>query len=343
MRTARGMRLFLRCMVAVAIAALVVFAGAAAGADGVAAGADGAAAGADHTPADGPGVSHESGFFAGTGGVKLFEQSWRVRGRPRAVVVIHHGLKSHSEHDAELSRRLVAQGYDVHAYDMRGHGRSEGRRATIDDFDDLLGDLALFLARVRAREPGLPIFLLGHSVGGAVVTLFALERHPPLAGVVLLAPALRVDKPLLLAAATPLSASLLPNFPAIDIPDGSFSRDPQTVANLARDPLVEHSPAPARTARALLRAIERIWARAGTFDLPLLALHGTGDHVTDPRGTAEIVARARTSPERKTLLLYGGLYHDLLHEPERAQVMDDVIAWLNAAQERVPSARPDRF
>jgi acylglycerol lipase len=271
-------------------------------------------------------AKNEAGFFEGSGGVKLFEQSWHPDGPPRAVVVIHHGLKSHSEHYGAFARRIVALGYAVYAYDMRGHGRSEGRRASLDDFEDLIEDLSIFLARVRAREPQRPVFLMGHSVGGAVVTLFTLVRHPPLTGLVLLAPALRVDSSPLVAAAAPLSGTLMPNFPAVDVPDEAFSRDPGTLAEMARDPLLYHPVGPARTAAGLLGALERVWAHADELDVPLLALHGTADRATDPRGSAELVRRAHTSD--KKLLLYRGLFHDLFHEPEREQVIDDVVEWL---------------
>lgn len=277
--------------------------------------------------------SHETGTFQGAGGITLFEQSWHPSGPARAVVIIHHGLKSHSGHYDAFARKLAARGFAVYAYDMRGHGRSAGQRATIDDFEDLLDDLAIFLARVRARESA-PIFLLGHSVGGAVVTLFTLERHPAVAGDVLLAPALRVDSPPIVAAGAPLAATLVPNLPAVDVPDEAFRRDPKALAEMDADPLIYHPAGPARTAGALLRALESVWAHADEFDVPVLALHGTADRATDPRGSAELIRRARS--QDKTLVLYQGLYHDLFHEPESEQVMGDVIDWL---EKRTPPQR----
>lgn len=274
-----------------------------------------------------PGVVHRTGLFRGAGGALLAEQSWRPAGRrPRALVVVHHGLKDHSSRYGELARRLVARGFAVFAYDMRGHGHSAGHRATLDDFGQLVADLDIFLARVRRREPGRPVFLLGHSVGGAVVTLYTIERRPPLAGLVVLPPALRVDRPPLAAAATPVAGALLPNLPVVDTPDRLFSRSPDVVRGMAHDPLVHHEAGPARTAAALTAALARIWPRAGELDTALLGLHGTADQLTCPRGTAELVRRARTRD--RTLLLYRGLYHDLVHEPERDQVMADIERWL---------------
>ncbi len=278
------------------------------------------------TPVEG--VTHAAGTFQGRGGVELFEQSWRpAEGSPRAVLVAMHGLKDHSTRYGEFAQRLVARGFAVHAFDMRGHGRSSGHRASLDSFDDLTGDLAIFMDRVRAREPGRPVFLLGHSVGGAIVTLYTLQRRPALAGLIVLAPALRVDRSPLEAAATPLAAGLLPNFPVVNTPDEDFCRDPAVVREMANDPLVYHPVGPARTAAALVDAIGRIWERADELDVPLLGLHGTADLLTDPRGTAELVRRAHTRD--RTLLLYRGLVHDLIHEPERDQVMSDIERWLD--------------
>ena len=275
-----------------------------------------------------PLIAHESGSFEGVHGTKLFEQSWHPGGKTRAVIVIHHGLKSHSEHYADFARRAASIGYAVYAYDMRGHGRSEGPRATLDDFEDLTADLQTFMDRVKTREPAAPVFLMGHSVGGAVVTLYTEERKPKLAGLIVLAPAIRIDSPPIVAAAAPLSALLGPNFKALDVPNGIFSRDPAVVAEMNADPLIYQPPGPARSIGGLVAAIEKIWAHVDDIDVPLLGLHGTADKATDPRGTIELVKRVHSSD--KKLILYKGLYHDLLHEPEHEQVLGDVFAWLRA-------------
>lgn len=272
------------------------------------------------------GVTHATGTFQGRGGVQLFEQSWSPNEPPRAVLVAMHGLKDHSTRYGDWARRLVGRGFAVHGFDMRGHGHSSGHRATLDSFDDLTGDLDIFMNRVRAQHPGLPVFLVGHSVGGAIVTLYTLQRRPELAGLIVMAPALRVDRSPIEAAATPLAAAMLPNFPVVDTPDEDFCRDPAVVREMAGDPLVYHSVGPARTAAALVDAIGRIWEHADELDVPLLGLHGTVDRLTDPRGTAELVRRSHNRDS--TLLLYRGLVHDLIHEPEREQVMSDMEQWL---------------
>lgn len=271
-------------------------------------------------------VQHETHVFAGAGGTNIFAQSWRPAKAPRASLVIHHGLKSHGAHYTELATRLARRGFAVHALDMRGHGRSAGPRATLDAFDDLMTDLDAVVRRAASEAPGRPVFVLGHSVGGAVVTLYALERKPPIAGIVLLAPALRVDRAPIEAGATPVVGALAPNAGVVDVPNELFCRDPRMLAEMYADPLIYQEPGPARTATSLLDAWGRIWSRADELDVPVLGLHGTVDRATDPRGTAELVRRARTKD--RELLLYRGLFHDLVREPERDQVMDDIEKWL---------------
>lgn len=272
---------------------------------------------------------HVVGSFDSSDGTHLFWQAWRPEGNPRGLVVIHHGLKSHSQHYEEIAQRLNREGYAVYAFDMRGHGRSEGQRASLDDFTQLTEDLDRFIALARSKESAdLPLFLMGHSVGGCVVTLYTLTYQPKLAGLVVLAPALRVDGPILLPAGAPLAATLTPNFPAVDVPDDAFRREPAGQAEMAADPLIYHPAGPARTGGALLRAIETVWSRADTLDVPLLGLHGDDDRATDIRGTIELVRRAKTTD--KQLLLYHGVRHDLLHEPEKNQVSTDLVTWITS-------------
>ena len=117
--------------------------------------------------------------------------------------------------------------------------------------------------------------------------------------------------------------------------DEAFSRVPEIVDEMGADPFVYHPAGPARTGKGLLEALEKIWAHPEAIDVPLLALHGTADKATDPRGSIELVRRA-SSPDRR-ILLYRGLVHDLVREPERVQVMEDVETWL---EQHTPSAAP---
>jgi alpha-beta hydrolase superfamily lysophospholipase len=274
-------------------------------------------------------VVHETGAFEGDGGVLLFEQRWLPRAEaPRAALVIVHGLKDHSARYADFAARMARKGVAVHAYDLRGHARSEGPRVWVDAFEQHVEDLALFLARVRRRAPDRPLFLFGHSMGGAIATLCALERRVELGGLVLSAPALVANVWAGTRGVTRLVAALSPGAGVFQLDLEDFSRDPKVVAEGLVDPLVYQEGAAARTAVELLDALERIGERMEELETPFLALHGTRDVVTDPDGSRALHERARAGD--KTLELLDGLAHDLLHEPEKERVAAAIEAWVLA-------------
>jgi alpha-beta hydrolase superfamily lysophospholipase len=266
--------------------------------------------------------------FPARDGLQLYAQRWRPRtGEPRGAVVIHHGLADHSDRYAGFAERLVHAGYAVWAFDMRGHGRSAGARVQIDRIDDLLEDLDAFVALVREREAGRPIVLYGHSLGGLATALYAIERHPGVAGVVLAAPGIAFDAPPLQAAAVQLVNALAPNAKILAVPHTAFSSDPQVVAELDHDPLIAQGSGPARTARAAVDGVARVWAHPEQLVAPLLIVHGKADQVTAPSGSRDLVARAGTAD--RTVALYDGLHHDVLHDPGGDRVAADIVAWLD--------------
>lgn len=275
-------------------------------------------------------ILREHGSFTGARGVPIFYQSWRAEGEPRGVLVIHHGLADHSDRYAPFAIALADAGYAVWAMDMRGHGRSGGERLRFDAIDDNLDDLDAFLAHVRAQEPGRPLFVWGHSVGGLIVTLHAIERMPEVAGVIAAAPAIAVEAPLLEIGAIQIFAVLAPGLPVLATPHGDFSADPEVNRALGRDPLIFQGKGAARSARAIVDGIHRVWRAPERLRAPLLALHGTGDKLTAPSGSRDLIARAGTAD--RTLRIYPGFAHDLVHQPDggAAQVTADVRAWLDA-------------
>ena len=281
------------------------------------------------SPIAGRDIAHEESTFEGTGGLQLFSQSWRPTSeQPRATVVVVHGLRDHGSRYAELAAHLVGQGFAVYAFDLRGHGHSEGVRVQVDAFEDYLVDLGRFVERVRQREPGRPVFLFGHSMGGAIVTLFTLEKKPDVQGLVLSAPALKPGKDVskALIATTKVLGGLMPNLDVLKLDPKQFSRDPAVVKENETDPLIFQEAGPARTASQLLSALNTISERMEELTTPVLVMHGTADTITDPDGSRALAQRAQATD--KTLKLYDGLFHDLLHEPEKAQVLGDVSAWL---------------
>ena len=274
-------------------------------------------------------MPHHEDRFTTRDGLSLYEQCWLPEGEPRAAIVVVHGVFEHSGRYTQLADDLNRRGYAVYAMDLRGHGRSEGDRAMIRSFDLYLDDVELFLERVTARQTGKPVFLLGHSMGGAVAALFGITRPPKIRGLILSAPAVYVAGgvfPLLRRLAW-LASIVWPTLRVTRLGCRFISRDPAVVEDFRNDPLVFHDRFPVRTGAEILRAAKRIQTDAERLTLPMLIMHGTGDYVTDPQGSRMLVARAHSTD--KTLRLYTGLYHEIFSEPERQQVLDDLLAWLD--------------
>jgi len=271
-------------------------------------------------------LEHGEATVRGARHTTLYAQWWRPCGPPRGAVAIVHGLKDHSARYGTFAERLVSRGFAVHAFDLRGHARSEGPRGWVDSFDDYVEDLDAFVQCVRGREGAAPLFVFGHGMGGSIAALWELERRATVAGLILSGAALQPRPVPVDARATRWLSALAPHARILQLDVRRASRDRATVEDSLRDTLVNQSPAPARTAKELLDAMERIEALAPELTVPLLVMHGSADVVSDPEGSRRLVAR--TGSIDKQLYVYDGLAHDLVHEPERVRIARDVGEWL---------------
>jgi alpha-beta hydrolase superfamily lysophospholipase len=225
-----------------------------------------------------------------------------------------------------VATRLGAEGFALHTVDHRGHGRSPGPRALVD-LDAVVADLDALVD--AATEPGLPLFLLGHSMGGLVATEYAIRHQRKLTGLVLSAPlaALEAASPVTRLAARVLAA-VAPRLGVVEIDSALISRDPEVVRAYDSDPLVYRGRLPARTVSGLASAVGSLPERARAIQVPVLIMYGSGDHLAPPAGA--IMLDSVISSQDKTLKIYDGLYHEIFNEPERDEVLDDLVAWLSA-------------
>ena len=278
-------------------------------------------------------IEHREDYFRAKDKTRLYWQSWRPAGDSRAAVLLVHGWKDHGARYAREAEAFARRGYAVYVADLRGHGRSGGPPVLVTSFDEYLADLDLFLELVRGAEPGRPIFLLGHSLGGAIAALFVQSRRPEIRGLVLSAPALKPGPSVSPArvGVTRAFGRALPKLNLLKMRNTDFSRDPAVVESMDSDPLIHQDVGPARTSAELLKAMASIRGGADRMDAPMLLLHGSADPLTSPEGSRELHRTAHSAD--KTLKIYDGAYHDLFHEPEREQVLADVLGWLD---ERVP-------
>jgi alpha-beta hydrolase superfamily lysophospholipase len=278
------------------------------------------------------------GSFEGIDGIKIFTREWQPTGKPRAVVVISHGFNAHSGLYEWPAQQFVSKGLAVHALDHRGRGRSEGERFFVKKFSDWTNDLATFIDMVKAREPGLPVFLLGHSAGGVIACGYTLEHQDEIAGLICEDFAYQVPAPDIALAILKGVSYVAPHAHVFKIKNEDFSRDPTVVAALNADPLIANESQPSETIVEMVRADQLLKKSFGQFTLPLLILHGTADKVTKPSGSKEFYEKA--SSKDKTLKLYEGHFHDLLADLGKEQVMADIQAWIDAhIRTEIPRSR----
>jgi acylglycerol lipase len=261
-------------------------------------------------------------------GQQLFFRAWRPTGGARAVLAVVPGFNSHSGHYQWLAEQLLERGVATYALDLRGRGKSEGERFFVESFDDYVSDVTDFMRVVKAREPSLPTFLLGHSAGGVVSCLYALAHQQELAGLLCESFAFQVPAPDFALAVLKGLSHIVPHAHVLTLHNRDFSRDAAVVAALDADPLIAGESQPTQTVAAMVRADEKLAQSFGNITLPVLIMHGTADKATRPSGSQLFFEQ--TGSTDKTLKLYEGSFHDPLNDLDRALVLSDISAWLGA-------------
>ncbi len=269
-----------------------------------------------------------TGTHVAADGLRLFVRGWRPAGEARAAVLLVHGYAEHSGRYQHVAAYLTGQGCAVHAMDLRGHGRSEGRKGYIGSYQTLLEDLGGYFRTVRAERAGQAHFVLGHSVGGALALLFAAQHQEELSGVIASAAALSAGEaiPAYLIAAVRLLSRVAPRLPLIPLEAGTISKDPAVQAAYDADPLNYRGRVYARTGAQLLALAEAARRAIPQISIPALVLHGGADSLIDPGGTEEIYGLLGSVD--KTCRIYEGLCHEIFNEPEREEVLREVVDWL---------------
>ena len=273
-------------------------------------------------------MEHTEGSFRGHKDLNLYYQSWLPAGRPEAILLVVHGGAEHSGRYTNLVNYFVPKGYAVCSFDLRGHGKSEGLRFYVERFSDYLTDLKTFFDIVRGEHGDAKIFLVGHSVGGAIATAYAIDHQHELAGLLLSAAYLKIPysrSPALIAAARMLSL-LLPKLGLIVVDASTISQDKAVVDAYVNDPLVYRGKVRARFGGEMVKIQQELPRQMPEINLPILIMHGTADRLCDPQGSKMLYERVGSRD--KTLKLYEGFYHEIFNEPGHKQVLADMETWL---------------
>ncbi len=267
--------------------------------------------------------------FDGVGGVRIVYDVWTPEVPPRAVVVLSHGLGEYARRYDHVAQRFGADGLVTYALDHRGHGRSDGKRMLVRDISEYTGDFDTLVGIAKREHPGLKCIVLGHSMGGGIVFAYGVERPDNYDLMVLSGPAVAAQdqvNPLMALAAKGLGV-LLPGVPVQELDVDAISRDPEVVAAYKNDPLVYHGKVPFGVGRALLQVGETMPQRAPALHAPLLVVHGSDDRLIPVAGSRRLIGCVGSTDVE--LKVYPGLYHEVFNEPERDQVLDDVVSWIN--------------
>ena len=261
-------------------------------------------------------------------GLEIYSRAWIPSDDAKGVVCFLHGVGDHIGRYVPLAQALTPEGYVLTGFDLRGFGKSEGRRGHVLSLDQYLDDIDSFLAEIKERFPDKLLFLIGFSMGAILALAYTPIRYPDVIGVISFCPALETpvkEQPLKVL----LSKLLGTILPTITIESGldinALSRDPQVAVDFINDPLT-HFKVTLGWGKTMLGAVDVVYENASSFPKPLLLLHGTNDELAYPRSSQKV---AELAPKDKTTLtMLDGFMHDLVSDPESAEVFSIVINWL---------------
>ena len=260
--------------------------------------------------------------------MKIFAQGWQPEEAPLATVCLVHGQGEHSSRYTHVAAALTQAHYNIITFDQQGHGKSQGRRGDMSNYEALLDDIGRLLDEAAHRFAGTPRFLYGHSMGGNLVLNYVLRRRPPLAGVIVTSPWLRLafTPPAIQLKLMRLLSRLWPSFTIRSrLEIAAISRDPAVVAAYKNDPF-NHSLISARQLIQVDRTGQWALDHAHRFSLPLLLMHGSADRITSVEASRQFAGQI---PGQCTFKLWDGLYHETHNEPEQKAVIAFMIDWLN--------------
>ena len=266
--------------------------------------------------------------FEGVGGLEIATKAWPAAGGARGVMILIHGFNAHSGYMEWPAEQFAANGMATYALDLRGRGKSEGERFYVEKFSDYLGDVDKLVNIARSENPGLPIYVLGHSAGGVIATSYVFEHQQEIAGLICESFAYDVGLPHLVQLALEGLSHLTPHLHVFSLNNADFSRDPAAVERMNNDPLIAKESQPAETASEMLKAAERLTENFKKFTVPVFIIHGTEDKATRPAGSEKFFDLAASTD--KSIKLYDGHYHDLLADVGKEEVMADILAWIDA-------------
>jgi len=274
-------------------------------------------------------MKHQDGYFKNQENQSIYFQSWLPDNPAKAVLLIVHGLNEHCGRYDHFSDFFVNEGFAVYGMDLIGHGKSDGTRSYVKDFTNYINDLILYLEKIKQLQPGSPIFLIGHSMGGLIGSLFLIDHPGQVAGAVLSGPVVQIPDdvtPLFIALGKVVSF-VFPKLGLLKIDLSGLSRNPDVVQAYKDDPLVNSGKFTARVSAEMTRSFDRVADEGSRIKDPVLILHGGSDRIVNP--TCSHFLYALISSEIKEKIIYDSYYHEIYNDPGHEKVFEDVSSWIN--------------
>ncbi|OGP86966.1 MAG: lipase [Deltaproteobacteria bacterium RBG_19FT_COMBO_43_11] len=242
---------------------------------------------------------------------------------PKAAVIIVHGLCEHAGRYDYVVSRLNDFGYSVYRFDNRGHGLSDGARGHIEDYNIFINDTDKIVEVAKSEQSGIPLFTLGHSMGGFITAFYGMKYPGIFAGQIFCGAALTLN---------PSIKSFDYNaMPIVSIPN-TFAklicRDPQVVKAFKQDTLVLKEFTAKLYGEVRIKGARHLMDSVKAYKYPCLILHGGGDLMVDPNSSRYFYGNISSTD--KQLKIYDGLYHEILNEPEKDTVIEDINFWIKA-------------
>ena len=272
--------------------------------------------------------------FKSQDNLELFTHAFPAEEDPKAVICIVHGHGEHIERYEHVAQAFNRAGYSVIGFDHRGHGQSDGPRGHIPSYEMLMDDLTRFRQEVNGYYEELPHFIWGHSMGGNI-TLNYILRHANLfgekmKGVIATGPWLKLafEPPAIQLFLGRLMNKIKPDFTQESgLDTAALARDPEVVRAYEEDNLV-HGKVSARLMVEMLDAGNWALENAQNFPLPLLLMHGSADKITSAAASKEFASNAPR--DKVDLKIWEGFYHELHNEPEKEEVYQTIIDWMDS-------------
>lgn len=267
--------------------------------------------------------------FKAKDGIDLYGQAWKSHQELNAIFCLVHGIGEHSGRYKEMVAALNESGFSVIAFDLRGHGKSGGKRGHTPSYEMLLDDVEVFLDQARKYFPKKKIVLFGHSLGGNIVLNYVLQCKPDISGVIASAPALRIPPlPFYRKFFAAIGNVLFPEAQHhIKMDLGNASHNVEAVKSMRGDNLM-HGKCSARLYMGFYKAGLWAIANADKLEIPALVMHGSEDHLTLPEGSKEFARNAKEAKAPCELKIWEGLFHNLQDEPEKNEIFEYMEVWI---------------